>query len=96
MLARASLINRFSAKKYLHTAGQFREDIARGDKADKLGVHHLMAVYIYRPWVHDKDLERLGIDRTNWSNAFQELMRQICPKEIDFWRNEHLKTFHEY
>ncbi|HWQ20405.1 MAG TPA: hypothetical protein VN455_11550 [Methanotrichaceae archaeon] len=82
-----------SAKKYLHTAGQFCEDIAGGDKAYKLGVHHLMAVYIYQPWVHDKDLKRLGFERASWSSDFLEQMRQICPGELDFWREEHLKAF---
>lgn len=59
-----------SAMKYLSMANQFRETIAEDDEACQLGVHHLMAVFLYKPWVHEKDLNRQGFDRLKWSNAF--------------------------
>lgn len=87
---------------YLSMADKFRESLAKGDKTYPLQVHHLMAVYIYEPWVHKNDLIRWGFDRENWSNAFLIQIRKIYPSEFDFWRanefdfwrDQHRRTFH--
>ena len=87
---------------YLDMADKYRESLARGDKTYPLEVHHLMAVYIYEPWVHKRDLIRWGFDRENWSNAFLIQMRKIYLSEFDFWnasefefwRRQHFRTFH--
>jgi hypothetical protein len=86
---------------YLETADKYRESLAKGDKTYPLQVHHLMAVYIYEPWVHKTDLIRWGFDRVDWSNAFLLQMCKIYPpefnfwnaSELDFWRRQHFRTF---
>jgi hypothetical protein len=45
---------------YLCMADKCRESLTRGDKTHPLQVHHLMAVYIYEPWVHKKDIIHWG------------------------------------
>ena len=90
-----------STTMYLGMADKYRESLARGDKTYPLQVHHLMAVYIYEPWVHKKDLIRWGFDREDWSNAFLIQIRKIYPpefefwnvSEFDFWKRQHYRAF---
>ena len=86
---------------YLDMADKYRESLARGDKTYPLEVHHLMAVYIYEPWVHKGDLIRWGFNRENWSNAFIIQVRKVYApdfdfwnaSELDFWRRQHFRAF---
>jgi hypothetical protein len=86
---------------YLDMADKYRESLAKGDETHPLQVHHLMAVYIYEPWVHKGDLIRWGFDRENWSNAFLVQIRKIYQpdfdfwnaSELDFWRRQHFRAF---
>ena len=86
---------------YLGMADKYRESLVRGDKTYPLQVHHLMAVYIYDPWVHKQDLIRWGFDRLHWSNAFLIQIRKMYPpefdfwnfSELDFWKRQHHRTF---
>lgn len=78
---------------YLCTAEKYRESITKGDKKYPLQVHHLMAVYIYEPWVHKRDLIHWGFDRVNWSNAFLIQTLKTYPLEFDFWRRQHHRVF---
>ena len=86
---------------YLGMAEKYRESLTRGDKTYPLQVHHLMAAYIYDPWVHKKDLFHWGFDRENWSNSFLIQIRMMYPPEFDFrnagefdfWRRQHLRVF---
>ena len=89
----ASLRLTTSAMKYLSMANQFREALAEGDETYQLGVRHLMAVFIYIPWVHERDLIRWGLDRINWSNSFLNQIRSLQPDELEFWKMQHTKTF---
>jgi hypothetical protein len=82
-----------SAMKYLSLANQFREIIAEGDQIYPLDIHHLMAVFIYKPWVHEKDLIRWGFDRVKWSDEFLNQIRLLYPDELEFWKMQHIKTF---
>ena len=82
-----------SAQRYLQTAEEFRQQLAGRIEAGPLDTHHLMAVFIYRPWVHEKDLIRWGFDRKSWSEAFLELMRGLQPKELGFWTLQHRRDF---
>lgn len=82
-----------STKIYLCMADKYRESLAKGDKTYPLQVHHLMAVHIYEPWVHKRDLIRWGFDRENWSNAFLIQMHKIYQPEFDFWRRQHHRAF---
>ncbi len=82
-----------SAMKYLSMASQFRETLAEGDETYQLGVHYLMAIFIYKPWVHEKDLIRWGFDRIKWSNAFLSQIQLLYPGELEFWEMQHTKTF---
>ncbi len=82
-----------SARRYLQTAEEFRQQLAGRIEAGPLDTHHLMAVFIYRPWVHEKDLMRWGFDRESWSEAFLELMRGLAPKELGFWTLQHRRDF---
>jgi len=90
-----------STSMYLCMADKYRESLARGDKTYPLQVHHLMAVYIYEPWVHKRDIIRWGFDRKEWSNAFIIQMRKIYPPEfnfwnateLDFWTRQHRRAF---
>jgi hypothetical protein len=78
-----------SAQRYLQAADQIRHRLG----ARELDVSHLMAVFIYRPWVHERDLERWGFRRASWSNAFLELMRSLAPVEIELWMMLHREAF---
>jgi hypothetical protein len=78
-----------SAQRYLQAADQLRHRLGARD----LDVRHLMAVFIYRPWVHEKDLMRWGFRRASWSNAFLELMQSLAPEEIPFWTMLHREAF---
>lgn len=82
-----------SAQKYLQTADQFRRSLAQKVKLRPLGVRHLMAVFIYRPWVHERDIIRWGISREDWSNGFIERIGSLCPDELGFWLEQHRKSF---
>lgn len=82
-----------SAMKYLSMANQFRETLAEGDEIYQLGVRHLMAVFIYKPWLHERDLIRWGLDRIRWSNSFLNQIRSLQPDELEFWKIQHIKTF---
>jgi hypothetical protein len=49
-----------SAKRYARSAEEFR----RGSGgAISLDVRHLMAVFIYKPWVHERDLAGWGFEQ---------------------------------
>jgi hypothetical protein len=74
-------------------ADKYCESLAMGDKTYPLQMHHLMAVYIYEPWVHKIDLIHWGFDRVNWSNAFLIQARKMYPPEFDFWRRQHRRVF---
>jgi hypothetical protein len=78
---------------YLSFADKFRESLAKGDAKYQLNVHHLMAVYIYYPWVHERDLIRWGFNRLNWSNAFLNQLQSLYPIEFGFWKEQHLRSF---
>lgn len=80
-----------SALRFLQTADQFRQSL----REQSIDVHHLMAVFIYRPWVHEKDLIRWGFNRKDWSNAFLEQIRLLRPKELDFWKEQHRSAFND-
>lgn len=82
-----------SVRKFLSAADQLRGGPEEPEK--DLDVRHLMAVFIYEPWVHEKDLIRWGINRKDLSEKFLELMRSLRPKELGFWRVQHLKAFCE-
>jgi hypothetical protein len=90
-----------STTLYLTMADKYRESLARGDKTWPMQVYHLMAVYIYEPWVHKGDLIRWGFDRKDWSNAFLIQIRKKYPpefsfwntSEFDFWRRQHHRAF---
>jgi hypothetical protein len=78
---------------YLDIADKYRESLAKGDKTFPLQVHHLMAVYIYEPWVHKRDLICWGFDRGDWSKAFLIQILKMYPPEFDFWRRQHHRAF---
>jgi len=78
-----------SAQRYLQAADQLRHRLGARD----LDVSHLMAVFIYRPWVHEKDLMRWGFRRMSWSNAFLKLMQSLVPEELEFWTMLHREAF---
>ncbi len=86
---------------YLGIADKYRESLSRGDKTYPLQVHHLMASYIYDPWIHKKDLNRWGFDRVDWSNSFLVQIGKMYPPEFDFWnanelyfwRQQHIRVF---
>ena len=78
---------------YLSFADKFRESLAKGDATYQLNVHHLMAVYIYYPWVHERDLIRWGFKRVNWSTAFLVQMLSLYPNEFGFWKEQHRRNF---
>lgn len=82
-----------SARRFLQAADQLRLSTAEPD--DTLDVRHLMAVFIYDPWVHEKDLVRWGLERKDLSEKFLELMRSLRPKELGFWREQHRNAFGE-
>lgn len=82
-----------STTLYVDIADKYRESLAKGDKVFPLQVHHLMAVYIYEPWVHKRDLIRWGFDRVDWSNAFLIQILKMYPPEFDFWRRQHYRAF---
>lgn len=82
-----------SVRKFLQAADQLRQ--GPEEPEENLDVRHLMAVFIYQPWVHEKDLVRWGINRQDLSEKFLELMRSMRPKELGYWREQHLKAFGE-
>lgn len=82
-----------SVRKFLSAADQLRGGPEEPEK--DLDVRHLMAVFIYEPWVHEKDLIRWGINRKDLSEKFLELTRSMRLKELGFWRVQHLKAFGE-
>ena len=81
-----------SAKRYLRSAEEFRQG---SGGASALDVRHLMAVFIYKPWVHERDLAGWGFERKGWSLDFLELMRSLQPKEMGFWSELHRRVFGE-
>jgi hypothetical protein len=82
-----------SAKRFLQAADRLYQ--SSPEPGDALDVRHLMAVFIYDPWVHEKDLIRWGFDRKDLSEKFLELMRSLRPKELGFWREQHRSAFGE-
>ena len=80
-----------SARRFLQAADQLRQSPA--EPGDTLDVRHLMAVFIYDPWVHEKDLIRWGFNRIDLSEKFLELMRSLRPKELGFWGEQHRSAF---
>lgn len=84
-----------SARRFLQTADQLRQRLADAGENQPLDVLHLMAVFIYSPWVHEKDLVRWGFDRVDWSNEFLKLMSSLQRRKMAFWRDLHSVTFGE-
>ncbi len=84
-----------SAKRFLQAAVQLSQRLAGPGGDMPLDVSHLMAVFIYSPWVHEKDLIRWGFDRVDWSNEFLILMTSLHRKEMAFWTDLHRVTFGE-
>ncbi len=82
-----------SARKFLQIADQLRQGPAEPDKI--LQVWHIMAAFIYSPWVHDGDLVRWGFDRKSWSTDFLILMCSLRRKEMGFWEAQHRRAFGE-
>ena len=82
-----------SAETYLRIAENFRQGLLLGNKAYSLNTHHLMAVFIYKPWVHEKDLIKWGFNREDWSKAFLEQIKILFPKELNFWKEQHFRAF---
>ena len=82
-----------SANTYLKIAENFRQRQLIENKDYPLNTHHLMAVFIYKPWVHEKDLIRWGFNRVDWSNAFLEQIKTLFPEELNFWREQHFISF---
>ncbi len=82
-----------SVRKFLQAADQLRQSPEEPEK--DLDVRHLMAVFIYNPWVPEKDLVRWGVNRKDLSEKFLELMRSMRPKELGFWNEQHRKAFGE-
>lgn len=83
-----------SAARFLNTASQFRASLNQGDEEKPLDVRHLMAVYIYAPGGHERDIVRWGFDRKDWSISFLSQMRSMYPEELDFWKSLHQKVLH--
>jgi hypothetical protein len=81
-----------SAKRYARSAEEFRRGT---DGASTLDVRHLMAVFIYKPWVHERDLAGWGFEQKAWSIDFLEPMRSLHPKEMGFWSELHRRVFGE-
>ena len=90
---RASYRLTTSAMRYMTAASEYRESLLNEKKNYPLSVHHLMGVFIYKPWVHERDLVRWGFDRADWSKTFLKQMQSLCPEELEFWKMEHIKTF---
>jgi hypothetical protein len=84
-----------SAKRYLQAAEQFCQDLREPGEGSYLEPRHLMAVFIYNPWVHEKDLRRWGFNRKDWSEAFLGQVRDLWPEELDFWKELHSRAFGE-
>ena len=82
-----------SAETYLKIAENFRQSLVIESKVYPLDIHHLMAVFIYKPWVHEKDLIKWGFNRENWSNAFLAQIKILFPGELNFWKELHFKAF---
>ncbi|MCJ7445341.1 MAG: hypothetical protein MUO26_12600 [Methanotrichaceae archaeon] len=82
-----------SADTYLRIAENFRQGLLIENKSYPLAVHHLMAVFIYKPWVHEKDLIKWGLNLENWSNAFLEQIKTSFLEELNFWIEQHLRAF---
>lgn len=84
-----------SAKRYARSAEEFRQGLSEMGRAMPLDVRHLMAVFIYKPWVHERDLAGWGFEQKAWSIDFLELMRSLHPKEMGFWSELHRRVFGE-
>lgn len=82
-----------SAQRYLQTADQFRKNVALSAELKPLDVRHLMAVFIYRPWVHERDIIRWGFNREDWSNGFIGQIKSLRPDEMSFWEDQHKSAF---
>ena len=52
-----------SAKRYARSAEEFRQGLSEIGEASTLDVRHLMAVFIYKPWVHERDLAGWGFEQ---------------------------------
>jgi hypothetical protein len=78
-----------SASRFLKMAGQLNDSLNQGDEIRSLDVRHLMAVYIYAPGGHGRDLLRWGFDRMDWSISFLSQMRSMQPDELGFWAKLH-------
>ncbi len=84
-----------SAKRFLQAAEEINQRLADPGENMPLDVSHLMAVFIYSPWVHEKDLIRWGFNRADWSNKFLILMSSLHRKKMAFWMDLHRVTFGE-
>lgn len=84
-----------SARRFLQAAKQLSERLAGPGEKMPLEVSHLMAIFIYSPWVHEKDLIRWGFNRADWSNEFLKLMSSLNRRQMSFWRDLHHVTFGE-
>jgi hypothetical protein len=82
-----------SARRFLQAAKQLNKRLAGPDEEIPLDVSHLMAIFIYSPWDHEKDLIRWGFNRADWSNEFLKLMSSLNRRQMSFWRDLHQVTF---
>jgi hypothetical protein len=84
-----------SAQRFLQAADQLLQRLADAGEDQPLDVLHLMAVFIYSPGVHEKDLVRWGFNRPDWSNEFLKLISSLQRRKMAFWRDLHSVTFGE-
>jgi hypothetical protein len=86
-----------SASRFLKTASQLNERLNREYEIKPgmkpLDVRHLIAVYIYAPGGHERDILRWGFDRMNWSIAFLLQMGSMHTDEFGFWAELHKDIF---
>lgn len=87
----SSAVSIFNSAKSIRTqVDNFKE---RKSELSPLDVRHLMAAYIYSPERHRADLERLNINRQNWSINFLKQITTLNPEELEAWTNLHIRTF---
>lgn len=81
-----------SARALLTAADRYRQQ--QSERPDQpLGVHHLMAAFIYDPGEHASEVTSLGLDRVKWSGAFLGQVISSHPQEFNFWKDVHKHEF---
>lgn len=61
-----------------------------------LDVRHIMAAFIYGAAGHERDFERIGLNRPDWSSAFLNLMARNNLDELTYWKELHGRVFPEH